>query len=114
MKPTLEPRLRVSAGERPLFGPGKADLLRLIAATGSIAEAAKQMDMSYQRAWTLVRELNTDFRAPLVAKVRGGGTGGGAALTPEGEAALAAYDRMVAAARTATEPGWRELRGLLR
>lgn len=114
MKPTLEPRLRVSAGDRHLFGPGKADLLRLIAATGSIAEAAQQMDMSYQRAWTLVRELNTDFHTPLVAKIRGGGTGGGAALTPEGEAVLAAYDRMVAAALAAAEPGWRDLRGRLR
>ena len=116
MKPAaaLEPRLRVSAAGRPLFGPGKAELLRLIAATGSIAEAAKQMDMSYQRAWTLVRELNADFREPLVAKVRGGGTGGGTLLTPAGEAVLSAYDRLTAAALAAAEPGWRELRGRLR
>ena len=113
-EPELEPRLRVSCDKRHLFGPGKAELLRLIAATGSILEAARQMDMSYQRAWTLVRELNSDFREPLVAKVRGGGTGGGAALTPAGEAALAAYERMTDAALAAVRTDWQAFRRQLR
>ncbi len=109
----LEARLRVTRGRRHLFGPGKADLLRLIAVTGSIREAAGQMEMSYQRAWTLVREMNADFRQPLVAKARGGGTGGGAALTPAGEAALAGYERMTAAGLTALQTDWRAFRRLL-
>lgn len=113
-EPELEPRLRVSGGDRRLFGPGKAELLRLIAATGSILEAARQMDMSYQRAWTLVREMNADFREPLVTKVRGGGTGGGTALTPAGETALTCYERMTAAGLAAMQSDWKAFRRQLR
>ncbi len=110
----LEPRLRVSRSGRHLFGPGKADLLRLIAATGSIARAAKQMKMSYHRAWTLVRELNASFCEPLVAVARGGSTGGGATLTPAGAAALACYERMQSAGLDAMQADWRNLQRLLR
>jgi molybdate transport system regulatory protein len=49
-----------------MLGPGKAELLEGIAATGSIAEAGRRMGMSYQRAWSLVQTLNAGFAAPLV------------------------------------------------
>lgn len=110
----LEPRLRISRSGRHLFGPGKADLLRHIAATGSLAEAAKQLDMSYQRAWSLMRELNGDFREPLVVVARGGTSGGGATLTPTGEAALAAYERMQATGLRAMQADWAALQRLLK
>lgn len=73
------------------FGPGKADLLELIAAEGSIAAAGRRMDMSYKRAWQLVEEMNTMFASPLVESARGGAGGGGARLTAAGQAVLADY-----------------------
>jgi molybdate transport system regulatory protein len=73
------------------FGPGKADLLQGIAETGSIAAAGRRLGMSYKRAWSLVETLNGMFRAPLVSATKGGLSGGGAVLTPEGEAVLARY-----------------------
>lgn len=112
--PELELRLRVSRAGHHLFGPGKADLLRLIAATGSIAEAARQMKMSYHRAWSLVREMNAHFAGPLVTVARGGGTGGGATLTRAGAAVLAGYDRMQAASQAATRADWQKFRRRLR
>ena len=54
--PKLEPRLRFYRSESEFFGPGKAELLHYIAATGSIRVAAQEMDMSYQRAWSLVEQ----------------------------------------------------------
>ena len=51
---------------------GKADLLEGIKETGSISEAAAELGMSYMRAWTLIRTMNTAFREPLVLTVRGG------------------------------------------
>ena len=65
-------RLRLVFGDEAMFGPGKADLLRLIGETGSIAEAGRRMGMSYRRAWGLVEELNRAFREPLVMRARGG------------------------------------------
>jgi len=88
------PRLRILLGAAIAIGPGKADLLDAIAASGSISAAAKRMGMSYRRAWLLVDTMNRCFRGPLVASARGGTGGGGARLTPLGEMVLARYRDM--------------------
>lgn len=88
------PRLRILLGAAIAIGPGKADLLDAIAASGSISAAAKRMGMSYRRAWLLVDTMNRCFRGPLVASARGGTGGGGAQLTPLGEMVLARYRDM--------------------
>lgn len=106
-------RLRFPHPGRGAFGPGKAELLEYIAATGSLRTAATEMAMSYQRAWTLVREMNGIFHGPLVVLSRGGGTGGGAALTPLGDEVLLRYQRMEAACLAAIQPDWQALQGLL-
>lgn len=98
-------RLRLLFGDRLVFGPGKGELLARIGETGSIAAAGRAMGMSYKRAWALVEEMNAAFRAPLVLSVRGGAGGGGAALSEEGRAVLAAYREMLAAVEAAAEPG---------
>lgn len=92
------PRLRVLLGAAVAIGPGKADLLDAIAASGSISAAAKRMGMSYRRAWLLVDTMNSCFRGPLVASARGGTGGGGARLTPLGEEVLTRYRDMEAKA----------------
>ncbi len=112
--PQLQPRLRFPDAGADAFGPGKAELLRHIAATGSIRTAATELGMSYNRAWLLVKSLNALFREPLVAVTRGGGTGGGALLTPFGDDVLARYTRMEEACRLATGSEWQALRSLLR
>ena len=83
--------LRVVLDGAAAMGPGKAELLEGIAATGSIAAAGRRMGMSYKRAWLLVEAMNTMFAAPLVDASKGGAGGGGAALTPLGSNVLAAY-----------------------
>jgi molybdate transport system regulatory protein len=112
--PTLVPRLRVVQSGKPPFGPGKAELLEYIAATGSIRTAAQEIGMSYPRAWSLVREMNALFTGPLVTRTRGGGTGGGAELTPLGKKVLELYERMEQACAAATATDWKTLRSLLR
>lgn len=84
-------RLRVLFGTEAMLGPGKADLLEQIRATGSISAAGRAMGMSYRRAWALVEEMNAAYRAPLVESARGGARGGGAWLSETGEAVLTAY-----------------------
>jgi molybdate transport system regulatory protein len=86
------------------FGPGKAELLERIRSTGSLSAAAGEMEMSYMKAWKIVRGLNERFREPVVALSRGGDKRGGAGLTPAGERLLALYREAVAAAEQATRP----------
>lgn len=113
-KPELQLRLRFPHAGPEAFGPGKAELLRHIAATGSIRTAATELGMSYNRAWLLVTAMNALFRAPLVSVARGGGTGGGATLTSLGEIVLARYTRMENACRAAAQADWTALRRQLR
>jgi molybdate transport system regulatory protein len=58
-RPTTElsPRLRFPEPSPIAFGPRKADLLALIATTGSITKSAARMGMAYNRAWVLVRDI---------------------------------------------------------
>jgi molybdate transport system regulatory protein len=81
--------------ERQL-GPGKIDLLEGIERTGSISAAAREMDMSYRRAWLLVDELSHLFSRPVVNRSTGGSHGGGAQLTDFGRALVAAFRRIEA------------------
>ncbi len=100
--PSLSIRVDIAPGAS--IGPGKARLLEEIARTGSIAAAARAMDMSYRRAWLLVDDLKAVFGEPLVATRPGGAKGGGAVLTPRGASVLAAFRTMEqAAARAAGE-----------
>ena len=90
-------RFRLLLDSDHAIGPGKTDLLAAIARSGSISAAARDMAMSYKRAWQLVDELNGLFDAPLVAASKGGSGGGGATLTRRGADVLTRYRRMHAA-----------------
>lgn len=92
--------LRVTLSESFFIGPGRADLMELIAETGSISEAARRMGMSYKRAWSLVQALNDGFGAPLVEASRGGKEQG-ASLTEAGREVLERYRGMQEATRRA-------------
>lgn len=86
--------LRITLSDTAYIGPGRADLLELIASTGSISAAGKAMGMSYKRAWGLVQVLNDGFGTPLVESSRGGANQGGAHLTEAGRFVLAHYRQM--------------------
>jgi molybdate transport system regulatory protein len=110
----IKPRFRVMIGSEIALGPGKIQLLRGLEETGSIRQAAARMEMSYMRAWTLVRVMNRSFRTPLVRPVRGGNKGGGAELTPSGRKVLALYREMEDEALQAVAPTWARLKQQMR
>jgi molybdate transport system regulatory protein len=87
----LSLQVRLYRDDEIALGPGKADLLEAIAKTGSISGAAREMGMSYRRAWLLVDTMNRCFRSSLVETAAGGSQGGGTHLTPLGEEVLARY-----------------------
>jgi molybdate transport system regulatory protein len=105
--------LRIRFGGRDMLGWGKAELLERIVLTGSIAAAARDMDMSYKRAWSLIETLNVMFDAPLVVSTRGGKGTGGAVLTDRGRAVLDEYRAIEAAAAAGAEAGLRRLQSWL-
>ncbi|MHB8950549.1 MAG: LysR family transcriptional regulator, partial [Rhodoferax sp.] len=77
----------------------RMDILRLIGATGSISEAARQAGVSYKAAWQAVHTLTNLAGVALVDRAVGGAGGGGAQLTPAGEQLLDAARQMDQARR---------------
>ena len=106
-KQDLKPQIRIMFRKAIAMGPGKADLLRAIDETGSISGAARQMEMSYRRAWLLVDTMNQAFKSPVVVTLTGGKAGGGAAVTEFGKEVLRRYSAMEAKASASVA---RELR----
>ena len=70
---------------------GRVVLLERIRETGSIAAAARSMEMAYSHAWTLVADMNRLAGEELVGRAFGGRNGGKAWLTPAGEAAISQF-----------------------
>ena len=95
---------RIYFDQEIALGPGKVELLQHIGETGSISEAARRMDMSYNRAWLLVRTMNRCFRAPLVCATRGGDKHGGAELTATGKQVLGLYHELESKVQSSTRP----------
>ncbi|MCA1970566.1 MAG: LysR family transcriptional regulator [Rhizobium sp.] len=102
--------LRIDLANGVRLGPGKVGLLSGIAEHGSIRAAGAAMGMSYRRAWLLADEINRMFKEPSIFTRHGGKSGGGAGLTPFGEALLACCRRMETEARRALakDIGWVE------
>lgn len=65
------------------FGPGPVELLERIRDTGSINQAAKQMKMSYKKAWQIIHIMNEQVVHPVVIMKSGGEKGGGSIVTDE-------------------------------
>src|SRR5258706_2917728 len=104
MRRPLVPKIRILIGAVIAIGPGRADLLAAIARTGSISAAAREMGMSYRRAWLLVEAINTAFRRPLVETLTGGRSGGRARITRLGEEVLRRYRAMESRAARSVAP----------
>jgi molybdate transport system regulatory protein len=106
-------RLRITRGDDIAVGPGKVDLLAAIARTGSITAAARELGMSYRRAWLLVDTMNRSFKSPVVDAEAGGRRGGGTALTPLGVEVVERYRRIESAAAKAAAADIRAFLALL-
>lgn len=77
-----------------LLGLGRTLLLQQIGQTGSIAAAARNMGMSYRRAWQLIDSMNRQFDQALVTRTAGGRGGGGSTLTPAGKHAIEIFQNL--------------------
>jgi molybdate transport system regulatory protein len=84
-------RFRIDFTEYSNLGPGKIALLEGIRTHRSVSEAARQMGMSYRRAWLLLDSLNKTFDVPATVNSVGGHGGGGAEITPFGVLLIERY-----------------------
>ena len=64
-------RLRVSRTDHA-FGPGVAELMEHVEATGSLSKGCKCMQMAYSKGWKILKRAEEDLGIPLVQGNRGG------------------------------------------
>lgn len=86
-----EPVVRILLPAPLNLGPGKIRLLEAIHSAGSLSGAARQLRISYRRAWDMLDSINRNSPTPLVETAAGGARGGGARLTQRGLALLERY-----------------------
>lgn len=86
--------VRIDFDAENAIGPGKIALLEKMRDAGSLSQAARDLGMSYRRAWQLLNSLNQTFREPLVLTSIGGAGGGGTKLTELGESIVSSYRRL--------------------
>jgi molybdate transport system regulatory protein len=77
-----------------VMGEGLEAILMCIEQTGSISQAARQLNMSYRNAWAKIEKTEERLGYALVTRHIGGPGGGGSSLTPEGLQLLCAFSRL--------------------
>jgi molybdate transport system regulatory protein len=85
---TTSGKIWLEINNEKVLGPGRVELMERIHASGSIRQAALQMNMSYKQAWDLVKHINSHFTEPIVTSHRGGKGGGNAIITEKGLALI--------------------------
>ena len=75
----------------------RLEVLRRVAETGSISQAARDAGISYKAAWQAIDTLGNLSGQTLVASTVGGSGGGGAVITPQGLQLLALADELMRA-----------------
>jgi molybdate transport system regulatory protein len=91
----VEPKIKVwfEQDGKLVLSDYRVRLLRLIDETGSLADAAQGMGLSYRRAWGKVKEIEHNLGIKLLESAAGGPGGGGSRLTPEAKRLVEQYDR---------------------
>ena len=84
----IKGRLWIEKNGQTFLSWGRIVLLEQIKETGSIAAAARSLEMAYSHAWSLVKTMNRLAGEELVTRTLGGPRGGSAQLTPAGEDAV--------------------------
>ena len=88
---SLKVKFRIDFDDAHAIGPGKIALLERMRDCGSLSQAARELDISYRRAWQLLDSLNTSFNEPVIVTSVGGKGGGGSEITKLGLALIDAY-----------------------
>jgi len=84
----------IEIDEEPAFGRGRRFLLEAIDTYGSINQAAKEINISYRKAWSYIKTMESRLGIKLVERYVGGRNGGGAFLTDEAREFLEKYKIM--------------------
>lgn len=77
-----------------LFGKGPARLLQVVSQTHSLREAARQLGLSYTKAFQMIKTAEEQLGYPLLKRTIGGPQGGGSILSEQALILLQDFSRL--------------------
>lgn len=90
----IKSKLWIEVDGEPVFGRGRRFLLHAIDKYGSINQAAKEINISYRKAWSYIKAMEERLGIKLAERQAGGRNGGGAVLTEDAREFLKKYEQM--------------------
>jgi len=90
----IRSKLWIEVEGAPVFGKGRRILLEAIEKYGSINQAAKEINISYRKAWSYINVMEDRLGIKLIERQVGGRNGGGATLTAQARAFLKQYGEL--------------------
>ncbi|MDI3481941.1 MAG: molybdate transport system regulatory protein [Tepidanaerobacteraceae bacterium] len=91
----LKYKIWLEADGKQVFGDGVYRLLVLVEKHGSLNQAAQAEKMSYRQAWGKIKRIEDRLKIKLLERRKGGESGGGAILTPQGRMFVEVYGQML-------------------
>ena len=78
-----------------VFGEGPVKLLKKVHELGSLRQAAIAMDMSYSKAWKMIKNVEEGLSISVLERSIGGAKGGGSSLTIEAISLISRYETLI-------------------
>jgi len=94
MEYKIKSRIWIEADDNVLLGEGRVRLLKAIDEKGSLSKAAKSINLSYKKAWTLMDAVNKSAKKPVTESSVGGKGGGGVTLTEYGKKLISVFEKI--------------------
>jgi molybdate transport system regulatory protein len=90
----IRSKIWIEVDGEPVFGRGRRFLLEAIDTYGSINQAAREVDISFRKAWGHIKAMEERLGVKLVERQTGGKNGGGAVLTADAREFIKKYEEM--------------------
>lgn len=91
------------------FGPGPLTLLKKTEELGSLNKAAIEMNMSYSKAFSIIKNAEKELSVKLLEGHVGGKSGGGSLVTKEAKEFMLKYEEFIRRANHATKELYHEI-----
>lgn len=108
-KMEIKSKLWIEVDGEPVFGRGRRFLLEAIDKYGSINQAAREINISYRKAWSYIKAMEERLGIRLVERHAGGRNGGGARLTDDARDFLKRYEMLEEGVRDLVDKRFREV-----
>jgi molybdate transport system regulatory protein len=105
----IKSKLWIESGGKPVFGRGRRFLLEAIGRHGSINQAAKEINISYRKAWGYIKAMEERLGFKLIERQTGGRNGGGAILTKKARIFLTKFEELEMGIREIVDERFRKI-----